>query len=115
MNNLNKTDPPVHAGQIIKNYIDKHRLYKSVLARMLRISDSQVNRYQKKESIATATLLSISHAMKHNFFADIAAMLPASYSTDAPADTTITDRIAALEKENELLQERVKVLMEMRK
>lgn len=37
-------------------------------------------------------------ALKHNFVSDIAAQMPAAFSTDAPADTSKDARIRELEE-----------------
>ena len=61
-------------------------------------------RYQKAASLKTNILFDLSHALHHNFFADIADTLPKEYTTDAVQNTTSTDRIAALEEEVKLLK-----------
>jgi hypothetical protein len=106
---------PINVGEILKKYIDDHRIFKSALTRKLGKSGSVIIQYQKRTSIQTEILINISHALKHNFFADIAALLPASYSTDAPVDDSKDIMIAGLQKEIELLKAREAVLMEMRR
>ncbi|MND05631.1 hypothetical protein D3C83_265530 [compost metagenome] len=48
-------------------------------------------------------LMDFSHALNHNFLMDLAAQLPASYTSDAPRDT-------AIEEENIRLKEQIKIL-----
>jgi restriction endonuclease S subunit len=68
--------------------------------------------YGKNSTLQTAILWEICHALKHNFFADIAVQLPPTYTTQAPADSTQDDRIAALEQEIALLKAKNESLME---
>lgn len=105
----------IHVGKVLKSYIDRKRISKAALARRLKCGDSAIIYYQKSESLKTSVLLEISHALKHNFFSDIAAMLPASYSTDATIDNTNAERIAQLELENKILQAKYDALMEVMK
>ncbi len=53
--------------------------------------------------------------LKHNFFADIAAQLPAAYTTNVVADTSKDERIALLEQELALLKAKNEVLVEVMK
>ena len=108
MNTIN-----IHVGELVKKHIDTKKVYKSALARKLQRKDSAIIRYQHSASLQTKVLQAISHALKHNFFADIAAQLPATYTTTVPADNTQTERIAQLEHENALLQAKYDALVEV--
>ena len=103
INNLPSPNP-LHIGLLLKNYIDSNRIYKSPLARILNKQPGIILRYQKAASLKTNILFDLSHALHHNFFADIADTLPKEYTTDAVQNTTNTDRIAALEEEVKLLK-----------
>ncbi|TRX42161.1 hypothetical protein [Flavobacterium restrictum] len=107
------TNSPVdlHVGTMLKTYIDHHRISKASLARYLGIQDSVVLRYQKSATLQAALLLRLSHALKHNFFQDIASTLPSTYTTTAPLDTTKDVKIAALEQEIIILKAEKAVLL----
>lgn len=107
--------PEIHVGAIIKKYIDSNRIYKSALARKMQRDDSAILRYQKSAGLQTTVLLTICHALKHNFFADIAMQLPPTYSVTAPSDTSKDERIAQLEQENAILKAEKQVLIEVAK
>ena len=102
----------INVGQLVKNYIDTKRIAKSAVARKIGKDDDDVMRYQKNASLKTEVLLALSHAMEHNFFADIAALLPSHYTTEAPVDNTASSRIAALELQVKLLEAEKAVLLE---
>ena len=106
-----KNSSSLHFGAIVKQYIDKNKITKASLARKLNISGSAIIAYQKSASLKTGTLLELSHALKHNFFQDIASMLPRAYSTDVPVDQTKDQRIAELELENMILKAEKAVLL----
>jgi hypothetical protein len=101
----------IHVGQLLKAYINKNRIFKSSVARKLGKEDSEILRYQKSVALKTDLLLALSHILKHNFFLDIAALLPNSYSTDAPQDLTKDNRIAELELQVKLLEAEKGVLI----
>lgn len=93
-----------HVGLLLKNFLDARRIRKSVLARMLGINPQAVHQFPQRASFQTATLWKLCHLLRHNFFLDLAAQLPKDFSSAAPADTVLPERIAALEKEVELLK-----------
>lgn len=102
----------IHVGQLIKSYIDTKRIAKSAVARKIGKTDNDMLRYQRSASLKTEVLLMLSHALQHNFFADIAALLPAHYNTDAPQDPTKDNRIGELEQQVKLLQAEKAILLE---
>lgn len=61
----------------------------------------------------TEILLALCHAMKHNFFADIAALLPADYSTDVPKDTSDKEQIAQLKVQLKTLESERNILKQV--
>ena len=110
---MNKeTSPEIHIGFILKQYIDAKKIYKSALARSLGVNDSAVVAYQKRAGLQTGTLIKLSHALKHNFFADVAALLPKTYTSSIPTDQTESEKIAKLELEITILKAEKAVLLQ---
>ena len=110
------TENNIHVGQLFKTYITNRRIVKNALARRIEKNDNEILRYQRSASLKTEVLLLLSDALQHNFFTDIAALLPAHYTTDAPIDTTNANRIAELEQQVKILEAEKAVLLEaMRK
>lgn len=103
---------PIHIGELVKDYLKSKRIFKSALARKMNKRDTDILRYQKSESLKTEVLLGLCDALEHNFFADIAALLPAHYTIAAPIDTTKDIMIDNLNKQIELLKAREEVLLE---
>ena len=67
---------------------------------------------KKKDSLNYRMLWELFLALKHNFFADLAAQLPQDFTTNAPDPTLpLQERISALEEENKLLNAKVETLM----
>ena len=101
-----------HVGQLLKNHIRKHRLRRGVLAGILGRSYSTVYNYQESPSMQTHILWELSTALKHNFFRDVAAQLPADFTTNAPdSSLPLLEHIAVLEEENKMLHTKVETLM----
>jgi hypothetical protein len=114
MNHTGTTQNSMHLGQLLKDYLTKHRIIKSALARRIGKNDNEILRYQKSASLKTDVLLALSHALQHNFFADIALLLPTTYSqTYAPEATAKDARIAKLEQENALLTNERNLLLQV--
>ncbi len=101
----------IHIGTIIKDYIKENKISSAALARTLGVDDATVLSYQKSSGGNNATLLKLCHALKHNFFADIAALLPKAYSTSAVIDDTDSQKIKALEQEIIILKAEKAVLL----
>ncbi|HAT81725.1 MAG TPA: hypothetical protein DCS17_10330 [Flavobacterium sp.] len=101
----------IDVGNLIRKYIKKKRISKAAVARFIGKDDRTMLRYEKSVSLKSNVIMELSHAMEHNFFQDIAATLPAHYSTDAPVDTTLTDKIAALEQRILILEAEKAVLL----
>ncbi|MES2545287.1 MAG: hypothetical protein V4548_10405 [Bacteroidota bacterium] len=110
--NDNQITEEIHIGKLLKAYIDSNRIYKSALARKLKRNDSTILDYQKNNNLSTLVLQQLSHALQHNFFQDIAALLPTSYSTNAPVDTKDKDEITALQLEITILKAEKAVLLQ---
>ena len=101
-----------NTGELLKDFFKKRRIRKAALSRLINRSPKTLATYEKNSTLQTAILWEICHALKHNFFADIAAQLPPTYTTQAPADSTQDERIAALEQENTILKAKNEALME---
>lgn len=84
-------------GKMLKEYIDKNRIYKSVLGRKLNLHIKSILEYQKNDTIQTAILWDISNALKHNFFMDLAVQLPKEFSTSIDLYAERDAKIAQLE------------------
>ncbi|MDI1257134.1 MAG: helix-turn-helix transcriptional regulator [Flavobacterium sp.] len=94
----------INLGALVSAYISENKISKTALARALDISPSNLESRLKKSFMRTDILLKICTALHHNFFADIAAALPAEFSVSAKPDNTKSDTIAALELEVKMLQ-----------
>ncbi|HUM53182.1 MAG TPA: hypothetical protein PK431_15255 [Chitinophagales bacterium] len=104
-----------HFGNILKNYIDTKKISKAALARKIKRKDGNILHYQKSATLQISIVHELSHALKHNFFMDIAMQLPPTYTVTAPPDTSKDERIAQLEQENAILKAEKQVLIEVAK
>jgi hypothetical protein len=103
---------PIHLGNLIKEYLDGKKIAKSALARKLNKTDATILYYQKQPSLQVHILQNLCHALQHNFFQDIAAQLPTSYSTSVPINHTKDDIIAQLQQEIIILKAEKEVLLQ---
>ena len=110
--NKQTTNTDLDVGAMLTTFFTKHRLSKSALARHIGVTPSQVFSFLNGKSIKTSALLAISHAFQHNFFADIAATLPAHYVVEHP-ETALQDRIKALETQLNIVTAERDVLKEV--
>ena len=100
----------IHIGTLLKRYIKENNVSKAALARALGIGPPNLEVRLKQPSFRTDVLLRISSLLEHNFFADIAAMLPKELSTSTIGDKAKDDLIAELELEIKMLKRERDVL-----
>lgn len=102
-----------HLGNILSRFYVERKVNKSGLARAIAKDKSTVQKYDTRASLPCRILWDISVAVKHNFFADLAAQLPETYTTNLPEDNTQAQRIAQLEEENKIMAAQLKMLKEV--
>lgn len=102
----------IHIGNMIKNYIDSKNLRRTAIANLLHTPNTAIYAYEKRDSLKTSTVMRICHALKYNFFMDIANSLPAEYDYNQSLSVTKDGLIAQqkteitrLTNENNLLKE----------
>lgn len=103
----------LNIGQLLTAHFEKHRTRRAALARHMNTFTSTILRYQKSESIQTKILVELCSHLKHNFFMDIALMLPADYTTTQNPFYAKDQRIAQLEEELKLVTAERDVLLKV--
>ncbi len=111
----NTTANPPNIGTILASHIRKNKISQASLARAMSKTPTAIIGYKKAASMQTKTLWKISRLLKHNFFMDIAQMLPDTFSTETDIFETHNKRIAELEEEVKTLKIEKAVLLESRK
>ena len=107
------TNQQLNVGEILTNHLETKRIRRAALARKMGILLQSLLSYQKKTSLQTDKLWELSHALEHNFFADIASQLPTSYTTTINAHAENQQKIADLELQIKELKIENKVLMDI--
>ena len=112
---LNTQQPAPSTGAMLDTYIKENRIRQAALCRALNRHLSSVAIFRKGSTIQTAVLWEICHALQHNFFADIAAQLPDTYTVSAPVDnaevSALKDEIQTLKTERDTLEKLLEKLM----
>jgi len=103
----------LHFGEMLHSYFEDKRIRRAVLARLLNLGLKALMQHEKNESIQTKRLLEICTHLKHNFFMDIALMLPSEYSTTQNFFEEKDKRIAQLEEELKLIKAERDVLLKV--
>lgn len=96
-----------HFGQIIQKALTARGMNRSDLARATGQTPQAAAATVYQAGIRATRLWEISVAMKHNFFADVADLLPKDYP--ASATTHQEQRITDLEKQVEKLEMQVEI------
>ena len=106
----NQENPAPHSGEILATYFKEKRIRKSALARVMNRRPDTIYGFEKNGSIQTAILWELCQALQYNFFADMAAQLPADFATKS-ASSEQTDIIAQLEQEISILNREKNLLL----
>lgn len=93
----------IHIGTLLHQYLEKNRIRRAALAKLMNINLANLMKMEKKESIQTARLIELSTHLKHNFFMDIALMLPKEYTSTNNIFEVKDQQIETLKKEIEKL------------
>lgn len=111
-----KTNPeiiPPHIGKMLKRELKNKGMDFAGLARAMNKNRTGVWKYGKRDSLPLKLVWHLCIVLKHNFFAEMAAQLPADFAINLPPGTGANDRIAQLESENRDLQMQLDLLKEV--
>ncbi|CAM3948501.1 hypothetical protein FLAN108750_00725 [Flavobacterium antarcticum] len=100
-------------GLLLERFIKERRIFKSALARKLRVRPQTVQTYLKKSTMQSETIWQLSVALQHNFLQDLADQLPKEFSTYVTKDTSLQEKCAALEEELKITKAQLAVLKEL--
>lgn len=103
----------IHIGELLSEYYNRKRIYKSVLARKTGIGYQTILQQCKEKTMQVDALVKISEVLGHNFFMDIAVQFPKTFTTNAPIDATSTNEIEALKERIRLLENENQVLLKV--
>lgn len=102
-----------HLGKMFQDYRNKRNLKKMDLANIIGIPNSAIYTYEKSASLQTANLLRFCHALKYNFFMDIANSLPVEYTHSELYVSEKDTLIDNLTEENKKLKHEINLLKEI--
>ena len=106
-------NPAPNTCEFLVTHIKKKRISKAALSRHLKRNNKTLVTYLRNQTMQTAVLWEICHALKHNFFADMAAQLLDTFSSNVIKDNSSNERITMLEHENELLKAKIEALQQV--
>lgn len=86
-----------HNGKMLTDFIFKNRINRAGLARRLGVTPTAVYNYAECESLHLSTLWNASIALKHNFIAEIGALLPVEYTS--PREKALQEELEKLKFE----------------
>jgi len=104
----------ISTGSLLNNYFVKNRINKAELCRDLNRNGMAVTNFLKNNTIQTTALIDICYALKHNFFQDMANLLPKDFSVDKTLNASNENSINQILEENRVLKIQNEVLMRVR-
>lgn len=103
----------INTGELLSEYYNRKRIYKSVLARKTGIGYQTILQQRKEKTMQVEALVKISEVLGHNFFMDIAVQFPKSFTTNAPIDAAAANEIEALKERIKQLETENQVLLKV--
>ena len=115
---MKKSKNNIDTGKLIDDFITKKRIFKSNLGRDINRNGLSILAYTRNSSIQTGILIDLCHALKHNFFRDIADQLPDDFTRTKLDDKTLVNEkdqlIAQLQEENKVLTIQNEILLRVK-
>ncbi|MGL2965635.1 hypothetical protein [Flavobacterium sp. XGLA_31] len=109
----------IHTGVLLTKVTKEKHISNPELGKLIGRIPLSVKQYKQKGTMQTAVLAEICHALKHNFFSDMADKLPQHFTKNQPNTDAILkekdDLIAQLQEENRILKIRNEILLEIQK
>lgn len=99
-----------HTGNMLREYVKKHRIFQSGWARQQGVSGQTKARYLKQPTMRIDTLYAVCQTLHYNFLQEIAATLPATMPRQQPPGQQA--EVAALQQQVKELQTQVATLKE---
>ena len=101
-------------GKMLREHISDKRIFKSALARSASIKYATLIGYTKQKNLSTHNLYAMSMVLKHNFFADIASILSATFppinqENKAAEALALQSRVTELEIEVKTLENALRI------
>ena len=103
----------LHVGKMLKDYMSHRNLKKSDVANSIGIPSTAVYAYEKSTSLQTGNIMRFCHALKYNFFMDIANSLPKEYTHGELYESEKDILIKTMTEENNKLKHEVALLKEI--
>jgi len=105
-----------NTGQMLFDYLEHHSVYRIGLAKKMGIGVQQIFYFaRKKRTMDVQKLTDFSHALEHNFFLDMAAQMPETYTSNSGIFKKKNEEIAALKERVKILEAENAVLLRVLK
>ena len=100
-------------GKLLTLHMESRFIRSGQLANLLGKSGQTITKYKTTAIIKSDTIAEISHALQHNFFQDIANLLPAEFTVNTELNANNQRYINQLEEENKVLKIQNELLIQL--
>lgn len=100
-----KTEPKkIDMGELLRFYMETHFIRGEQLARLLGKTGQTITKYRTTDTMRSDTIAEISNVLQHNFFQDMANLLPSNYTVNTALNSEKQRYVNQLEEENKMLK-----------
>ena len=100
-------------GELLSFHMESRFIRSGQLANMLGKSGQTITKYKTTAVMKSDTIAEISYALKHNFFQDMANLLPAEFTVNTELNSNNQSYINQLEAENKVLKIQNELLIQL--
>ena len=103
-NTMKTEQTKIDFGQLLSFYMENHFIRGEQLARLLGKTGQTITKYRTTDSMRSDTIAEISNVLQHNFFQDMANLLPSDYTVNTALNSDKQRYVNQLEEENKMLK-----------
>lgn len=108
-NEQNKID----MGQLLSIYMENRFIRGEQLAKLVGKTGQTISKYRTTAIMKSDTIAVLSYALQHNFFQDMANLLPSEFTVNAELNSNNQRYINQLEEENKVLKIQNELLIQL--
>jgi DNA-binding Lrp family transcriptional regulator len=102
--------PQLHVGEMLRKFYKGKKISMTEIGRAMGVKGSTIIYHHKRAELNTGIILKYSMILRHNFFLDLAAMLPKDFTTNAPQAEAELALIAALQEELKTIKDDFRIV-----
>lgn len=103
----------IDMGELLSFHMESRFIRNEKLANLIGKTGQTITKYRTTEIMRSDMIAEISYALQHNFFQDMANLLPAEFTVNAELNSNNQRYVNQLEEENKVLKIQNELLIQL--